>query len=120
MNRQQLTEYIYEQFSVEAEYLWASFPEFAAFRNQRNKKWFALVAVVDRSKLGLEGEGKIDVVNLKCDSVLLGSLLFKKGFLPAYHMSKKSWVTVLLDGSVDEEEIKNLVNFSFEIIDSKK
>lgn len=75
---------------------------------------------MDRSKLGLDGECKIDVVNLKCDSVLLGSLLFKKGFLPAYHMSKKSWVTVLLDGSVDEEEIRNLVNFSFEIIDSKK
>lgn len=32
----------------------------------------------------------IDVVNLKCDSVLVGSLLCESGFFPAYHMSKGS------------------------------
>jgi predicted DNA-binding protein (MmcQ/YjbR family) len=34
-------------------------------------------------------------------------------------MSKKSWITVLLDGSVPDEEIKDLIHLSFEIIDKK-
>ena len=69
---------------------------------------------VEKSKLGLLEEGMLEVVNLKCDAILLGSLQGKKGIFPGYHMNKANWITVALDGSVDEETVKMLVDLSYE------
>lgn len=120
MNRQEVIEYIKSEFDVEGEQLWLNFPDYIVFRNDKNKKWFAIIMDIEKSKLGLEGEGRVDIIDLKCDPVLIGSLLRSKGYLPAYHMSKKSWLTVLLDGSVPDEELKDLIHFSYEIIEKKK
>ena len=35
-------------------------------------------------------------------------------------MNKEKWLTVRLDGSVPEDEIKNLIGLSFELTSSKK
>jgi len=35
-------------------------------------------------------------------------------------MNKKSWLTVLLDGSVSDGELKDLIHLSYEIIEKKK
>jgi predicted DNA-binding protein (MmcQ/YjbR family) len=76
-------------------------------------------AIGGSEKLGLKGKGKVDIIDLKCDPILIGSLIRNNGYLPAYHMSKKSWITVLLDGSAPDEEIKDLIHLSFEIVDKK-
>ncbi len=120
MNRQEVTQYIQNEFGVEEEHLWMTFPDYIVFRNQKNEKWFAIIMDIDRSKLGLDGDGRVDIIDLKCDPILIGSLLRNKGYLPAYHMSKKSWLTVLLDGSVGDEELKDLIHLSYEIIEQKK
>lgn len=120
MDRFETIEFIKEEFGADDERLWLSFPDYVVFRNSRNKKWFAIIMDIEKSKLGLDGEGKLDVLNIKCDSILIGSLLHNPGFLPAYHMSKKSWVTLLLDGSVPDDEVKDLIHLSYEIIDKKK
>ena len=46
-----------------------------------------IVIGVPKNKFGLPGCENLDVVNLKCNPLLLGSLLGEKGFFPAYHMS---------------------------------
>lgn len=118
MNRQEVIKFIESEFSVEPEHLWANFPDYVVFRNKRNKKWFGIIMDIQREKLGLEGEGKIDIIVIKCDSILIGSLIREKGYLPAYHTSKKSWVTVLLDGSAPDEQVKDLIHLSFDIINN--
>ncbi len=120
MNRQEIIDFVRDEFDVAYEQLWINFPNYLVFRNRRNKKWFAIMMDIERAKLGLEGDGKIDVVNLRCDPLLLGSLRLNPGYLPAYHMSKKNWVTVLLDGTVGEEELKSLVCLSYDLIDEIK
>ncbi len=120
MNRQKIIDYIKNEFGVEEEHLWMTFPDYIVFRNRKNKKWFAIIMDIDRSKLGLDGEGKVDIIDLKCDPILIGSLLHNKGYLPAYHMSKKGWITVLLEGSVADDELKDLIHLSYEIIEKKK
>lgn len=45
-----------------------------------NRKWFALVTTVPRSKLGLPGQQPVDIVNLKCDPILIGSLRQSRAF----------------------------------------
>ena len=119
MDRQEITYFIQNEFGVQGEQLWATFPDYTVFRNQRNKKWFAIIMDIEKQKLGLKGKGKVDIIDLKCDPILIGSLIRNNGYLPAYHMSKKSWITVLLDGSAPDEEIKDLIHLSFEIVDKK-
>ena len=120
MNREDVINYIEATFDVTGECLWQSFPNYIIFRNKRNKKWFAGIMDVEKSKLGIEGEGKLDILDLKCDPLMIGSLLMNEGYLPAYHMQKSSWIAAVLDDNACNEEIKDLINLSYEIIDLKK
>ena len=115
MNRKELKQYIQNTFNVNPDYPWVKQPDNEVFRHSSNKKWFALIMNVEKSKLGLLEEGMLEVVNLKCDAILLGSLQGKKGIFPGYHMNKANWITVALDGSVDDETIKMLVDLSYEM-----
>ena len=99
MDRKGLEQLIFDTYSVEPDYPWMDTPESAVFRHAANRKWFALVTTVPRSKLGLPGQQPVDIVNLKCDPILIGSLRAEPGFYPAYHMNKENWITAALDGS---------------------
>ena len=114
MNRTELERYIREQYGTEPDYPWVKYPNYSVFRHSSNKKWFALIMEVPKKKLGLPGEETVQIADFKCDSILTGSLLQEKGFFPAYHMSKTSWITAALDGSVADDKIKMLLDMSFE------
>ena len=113
--REQLFQYAMEQQAAQPEYLWAKKPHFAVLRRAGSRKWYALFMDVERKRLGLPGEGSVDVLNIKCDPLLRGSLLETQGFLPAYHMNKDRWVTILLDGSVPKGEIIPLLDMSYDL-----
>ena len=115
MNRAELEKYIQEAYGSDAEYPWVRYPNYAVFRYGENSKWFAVVMDVAKSKVGLPGDGKIDIVNVKCDFILIGSLLEQKGFFPAYHMNKANWISVALDGSVEDDMIKWILGMSFDL-----
>ncbi len=109
------------QYGAEPEFLWASSPDSAAIRNARNRKWFAaLMLDMPRKTLGLEGEGRVDIINLKCDPLMRGSVTDGRRILPGYHMNKEHWISVLLDGSVPMDEVCQLVDLSYAIIDKKR
>ncbi len=116
MNRRDVIDFIKTEYDTPQEHLWMSYPDYIVFRNSINNKWFAVVMDVERQKLGLKGSGKVDVLNVKCDPILSGSLRLSKGYLPAYHMSKDKWMSVLLDGTVADNEIKDLIHLSYELI----
>ncbi len=115
LDRINFDKYITEIYGTAAEYPWVSAPSFAVYRHNSNKKWFAVIMDIPKSKLGLEEEGIVSVVNLKCDPLLIGSLINDEGIFPAYHMNKSYWVSVALDGSADDEKIKWLLNLSFDL-----
>ncbi len=75
---------------------------------------------VKNKNLGLQGEEYIDILNIKCEPIMIGSLLNNKGYLPAYHMNKSTRITVLLDGSEHKDEIFNLIDLSYEMTQKKK
>lgn len=114
MRRNELEAFIMETYNAEADYPWRKSPNHAVFRHCSNRKWFALIMDVPKNKLGLQGEELLDVVNLKCDSILIGSLRGEPGFFPAYHMSKDNWITVALDGSAPDDKIKMLLDMSYQ------
>lgn len=114
-----MKEYIESTYGVSAEFPWIKYPEYMVFRHIGNRKWFALVMEVPKEKLGLKNSGMLDIVNVKCDSVLIGSLRSENGFFPAYHMNKENWITIALDNSVSDEKIMLLLDMSYELTDSK-
>lgn len=108
-------DYANEKYGSKPEYLWIKYPGYAILRRKDNSKWYAAVMNVEKSKLSIGTDGIVDILDVKCDKVLIGSLLGKEGYLPAYHMNKANWITVLLDGSVLEEDIAYLLDMSFEM-----
>ena len=114
MKRNKLEAFIMETYSAEADFPWLKYPDYEVFRHRSNQKWFALLMDVPMNKLGLQGEKPLDVVNFKCDPILVGSLREEPGFFPAYHMNKDSWITVALDGSVQDDKIKMLLDISYQ------
>ena len=115
VNRGELESFIAENFGVDADYPWARYPTHAVFRHGDNRKWFALIMDVPRNRLGLQGVEPLAVLNVKCDPFLIGSLREEPGFFPAYHMSKDTWITVALDGSVADGMIAMLLDMSYQL-----
>ncbi len=114
MNRNELEKFIIDNYNCTYDYPWEQFPAFRVFRHSNNKKWFAVIMDIPKNKLGLKSNEIITVVNLKCDSLLIGSLLLEDGFYPSYHMNKNNWISVALDSTTDDEKLKMLLDMSFD------
>ena len=115
MDRIALEQYIADTYSAVGEHLWLKSPNYAVFRHYSTRKWFAIIMDIPRFKLGLDSAAIVDVVNVHCDPLLIDPLLHERGFFPAYHMNKGSWVTISLDGEAEDEKIKWLLDMSFEL-----
>lgn len=115
MNSKQLRQFIAETYDTDADFPWKNAPNDMVFRHQDNRKWFALVMKISKQKLGLSEEGRIDILNVKCEPNLIGSLRDENGIYPAYHMNKTNWLTIALDGSVSDEKIKSLLDMSYDL-----
>ena len=114
MNRQTITYYIKKKYGVSPEYLWKRYPDYAVFRHEDNNKWFALTAGVSGTKLGMAGDALVDVINLKIDDLFFRDMLIREeGIFPGYHMNKQHWISVLLDGTVSERQIYDLIDMSY-------
>lgn len=106
------------RYRARPDHPWAKFPEYAVFRHKDSGKWYALFMTVQRTKLGLAGEGSVDIVNVKSRPEMVGSLRMKDGILSAYHMSKEHWLSVLLDKTVPKKLVLELISDSFELTSS--
>ena len=112
--RQTVFDYIIKKYRVSPEYPWRKYGGNAVFRHTDNNKWFALVMDVQRNKVGLPGSDYVDVINLKVDDMFFRDLIIQEdGIMPAYHMNKMHWISVLLDGTVPEEKVFDLIDMSF-------
>lgn len=119
MKRSNLESFILETYNAETDHPFRSYMNYQVFRHSSNRKWFALVMDLPKKKLGLHSDEILDVVNFKCDPVMIGGLLGKPGFFPAYHMNRSNWITVALDGSVPDDDIKTLLDMSYQATSPK-
>ena len=112
--------YMQDTYGTEAEYLWADSPDSAVFRHPASRKWYAIIMGVLPERLGLSGEQTLDVMNVKCSTIMIGSLLSTKGFLPAYHMNKNHWISIVLDNSIPDDQITPLLELSYNSVAPKR
>ena len=59
-------------------------------------------------------------VSLKCDPLLAEELReAHTAVLPGYHLNKRHWNTVILDGSLPERMVKDMVEDSYDLVVSR-
>lgn len=111
-----VTKYIKDKYNDDPEFLWEKYPGFGIFRNKNNNKWYAALMNIDYSKFS-DRSGEVEIINIKIDKNKLNDLLKIPGIYEAYHMNKKSWITIVLDDTLDDKEVFKLLDESYEIID---
>ena len=60
-------------------------------------------------------------LNLKCDPMLTG--MWRSAFssvIPAYHMNKYHWNSVILDGTIPDKDIEIMIRDSYALTRTKK
>lgn len=115
----QIIHYVRTKYRDELEYLWEKTPDCAIWRRKDNQKWYGLITTICKNKLGLSLDDKVDIINLRMDCNELEEIVDNKYYFRAYHMNKKHWVSICLDGAVSLEEIQIRIDQSFQIAGQK-
>lgn len=107
-------EHIEHTYKADPDYPWDGHDD-VVYRHEDNRKWFALLMRVRRDRLCSGGNDDIvSALNLKIpDPVLHDILTQEEGIIPSYHMNKRHWITVILDGTVDDDEVFDLIRISY-------
>ncbi len=130
MTRQQILDYVNSIEGVKCDFPWEDDFVSCVLRHEKSKKWFGLLftasgksllkGLYERKKQMVEpyvaGNLQTDILNLKCDPAL--SVILQgnfAGIIPAYHMNKTHWITIILNSDVPEKDTKMLIEMSMEL-----
>ena len=118
MYRDTIFQYVKKQYGTIPEYLWNDLPDSAILRND-NGKWYAVFMNLEGFKIGLDTKDRVDIMVVKCKPDMISVMTHMKGFLPGYHMDKSNWITILLDGTVQEAKILDFLDMSYDLTDGR-
>lgn len=108
-------EYAKTRYGDEPEYLWKKVSNNAILRRKDTAKWYAALLITKKSKLGLNSEETIEIIDLRADEEEIKSLIDKQTYFPAYHMNKKHWITISSDNSLPRDEIFKRLDLSYNL-----
>lgn len=112
---QQIIKYVSFKYGDELEFLWDKFSDNAIWRRKDNKKWYAVLLTVNKSKLGLPSEERVEIIDLRTEPQNIDNIVDNEKIFRGYHMNKKHWITICLDGTVKAEEIEKMIDISYEL-----
>ena len=107
--------YVKNKYEDKLEFLWEKSSKNAVVCRKSSNKWYAVILTVSKRKLNLDSDEIIEVVNLHNSPEEIEKLIDNKKYFPAYHMNKKHWCTICLDGTVELKEIYKLIDISYEL-----
>lgn len=114
MTRGEFEELVFDGYGVRADYPFEEDFTTGVFRHGSGR-WFALAMNIGKEKIGRPGDGRVDVVNLKCAPEVIESLVgVEVGIYRAYHMNKTHWLTLALD-ECDSETVSWLLGISYDL-----
>jgi len=112
-----ISEAIEKIYHVSPEFLWDKFPHYGVYRHPESGKWFGIIMDIDKSKVDPAKEGASEVMNLKTDEKT--PYCIEKGAYPSYHMNHKSWISLILDDSLPDAVIFEMIAYSYENVSKK-
>ena len=107
-----ISKIIEDKYNVSPEYLWDTDPGFGVFRNPVSHKWFGIIMNIPKNKIIGKEKEEIEVLNVMLHdktSFYLNDI----GIYPAYHMNKKNWVSIILDETLNDDEIMKFIDISY-------
>ncbi len=110
-----LIAYAENQYGDCPEFLWEKSPGNAILRRKDTGKWYAVFLTLSKSKLGFDSEKTVEIVNFHGENAAVEALLKCPHRYPAWHMNKKTWFTLILDGSINREELYALLDESYRL-----
>lgn len=102
-------QYVKDKYGDEPEYLWEKFKETAAIRKKDNKKWYGLICKIPANKLNINNDNLIDVLIVRGDPIEIDN----QNIFAGWHMNKKSWISLVLDNRLSNEEVFKIIDKSY-------
>ena len=111
----EIIDYISQNYGDGLEFLWDKFPDVAITRRKDNSKWYAVFFVLSKNKLKIDSQERVDVIDLRVSPENLSQLIDNKNFFEAYHMNKKHWISICLDGKIPTTFVLKLLEESYNL-----
>ena len=111
----EVVDYVKNKYGDELEFLWEKSPKTAVVRRKNSNKWYAVILTLSKRKLNLDSDEAVEIINLHNSPEEIEKLIDNKKYFPAYHMNKKHWCTICLDGTVELKEVYKLIDISYEL-----
>jgi len=111
----QVLDFIAKAYGDQPEFLWPRSPANAIVRRKDTQKWYAAFLTLSRRKLGLNSDRVVEIVDLRLAPAQMEATVDHQRYFPGFHMNKKHWITVCLDGTVPVEEICARVEDSYRL-----
>ena len=108
---------IEEKYGAAPEFPWEKYPGNGPFKRPDNEKWFAAMLIAARNKVDPDSEDEtvVEVLNLKEDPDEILQMVQGPGIFHAWHMNKKHWISVVMDDTLPDEEVMELVGYSWDL-----
>ena len=114
---EKIIKYIVEKYSSTMVKPFKSNPNIKAFVTDKNK-WYALILDVEYNKLNKDSsiESKVKIINLKHNTDQIPKIINERNIFPSYHMSKKHWISVVIDNNMDLNYLTQLIDISYNFV----
>lgn len=116
----QVINYIKDKYNDDLEFLWQKYDNNAIWRNKENNKWYGALLTVNGCKIDGVTDKDIEIIDLRYQKDKIEEIIDNKYIYPGYHMNKKSWITIKLDGSIEIDKIFTFIDNSYNISLNKK
>ncbi len=108
---------IRERYGETPDFPFKKLEDYGVFRYPGNGKWYGLIMNIPFNKMfASDDESLIEIINVKIDVKDRDRLLNSKGIYDCYHMNKNSWVSIVLDDTLNDKRIMELIDDSRNLI----
>ena len=112
-----IKELIKQKYGEEPDFPFKKLSDYGVFRYPDNQKWYALIMNIPFNKMfSGDSEEIIEIMNVKIKPQDRNTLLNTPGIFDCYHMNRNSWVSILLNETLSDERIMELVDVSRNLI----
>lgn len=111
----EVIKYVQEKYKSEPEFLWEKFTNNAVLRRKDTNKWYGILIILPKNKIIPNAKGQVEILDLRAEPNTVIEITDNKKIFPGYHMNKKHWITIPLDGSVPIDEIFSLLDTSYKL-----
>ena len=112
---QKVIQYVRDKYKDDLEFLWKRYPNNAILRRKDSNKWYAALLVLSKKKLGLDSDEITDILNLRIGVEAPEFSVDGERYFPGYHMNKRHWYTICLDGTILLDEIFRRIDESYRL-----